>query len=512
MARPDETSAAGQQAPSHEAFGDLSHADLRRRAFGGVFIVFSWNFAKLAVGFVGNLVLARLLSPRDFGLVAVGTTVTLIVGAFTEGGLGGGLIRGAKNPTPAELRTLAGVQLVLTSMAAFIIAAIGLQFGTAGQVTALMATAIPLASLSSPGFVRLVRGLHLRQLTVCEASGLFASYLWSISAVLAGFGVWGLASGVIARNVVATAAVWLTPEGGFFRPTLERVREFRQLLAFGVRFQANWIVIVLREQALNAITALVAGVTTLGLWSLGNRLMQMPAVLNESMGKVIFPTMAHLLGQGRPVRDPLERSARLSATAGGIMLSGFAASAPGLVPALFGEKWSGIVPVFPGTCLGLMIIGTVAPAGVGYLFAANQPQVVLNASIAYAVGVVGASAALLPLIGVSGNGIGWVVGAIGEAAVLARSVLRLTGANIVTPLLRPLVAASLGCAAGWAIASSVSNDLVGGVAGGSVASVLTLAVLGVVARDYVADLLSVVRRSARSAVTKSDTEDLDVAG
>jgi polysaccharide transporter, PST family len=435
-------------------------------------------------------------------VVAVGGTVTLIVGAFTEGGLGGGLIRRAENPTPAELRTLAGVQLALTSLAAFIIAGIGLQFGTAGQVTALMGAAIPLASLSSPGFVKLVRGLHLRQLTACEALGLFASYVWSISAVLAGLGVWGLASGVIARNVVATGAVWLTPEGGFFRPTLERVRDFRHLLAFGVRFQANWIVIVLREQALNAITALVAGVTTLGLWSLGSRLMQMPAVLNESIGRVMFPTMAHLLGQGRAVRDPLERSARLSATAGAIMLSGFAASTPGLVPALFGEKWSGVVPIFPGTCLGLMIIGSVASVGVGYLFAADQPQVVLNASIAYAAGVIATSAALLGPIGVSAIGVGWVVGATGEAAVLAPRVRRLTGADIITPLFRPMAAALLGGAVGWGIASSVSNDLIGGLAGGSVASLLTVAVLGVLARDYLVDLLSVVLRSVRSAVTK----------
>jgi O-antigen/teichoic acid export membrane protein len=438
--------------------------------------------------------------------------VILIVGAFTEGGLGGGLIRRAESPTFAELRTLAGVQLVITVLAAGVIAAIGVQFGTAGQVTALMAAAIPLASLSGPGYVRLARGLHMRQLTMCEASGLLASYIWSISAVLAGFGVWGLASGAIARNVVGTTAVWLTPAGGFFRPTLERASEFRELLPFGVRFQANWIIIVLREQALNAITALVAGVTTLGLWSLGNRLMQMPAVLNESIGRVMFPTMAHLLGQGRAVHAPIERSARLSATAGAILLSGFAASTPGLVPALFGDKWSGIVPVFPGTCSGLMIVGSVAAAGVGYLFAADQPQVVLKASLAYAIGLVGTSAALLPLIGVSAIGVGWVVGAVGESAVLAPAVRRLAGANIVTPLLRPLGAGLLGGAVGWSIASSVPNDFLAGLAGGSVGSLLTTAVLAVMAREYLADLLSVIVRSVRSAVTPAGDEDLDVAG
>jgi O-antigen/teichoic acid export membrane protein len=503
MRASEETSATGESVPgAPQPFGEFSHAEVKHRAFGGVFIVFSWSFVKLAVAFFGNLVLARLLTPHDFGVVAIGATVMLIVSAFVDGGLGSGLVRRAQQPTLAELRTLAGLQLVATGVIAAVIVAIGLQLGTTGQVTALMAAAMPLWSIQSPGGVRLARGLRMRQLTVVEASGLVASYVWSIAAVLAGLGVWGLASGVIARGLASTTAMALTPDGRIFRPTLEAAREFREVLAFGIRFQANWIVIVLREQVLNVVTAVVGGVTMLGLWSLGSRLMQLPAVLNDSIGRVTFPTMAHLLGQGRAVGGTIERTARLTATAGAIFFSGFAASTPGLVPALFGVKWDDIVPVFPGTCLGLLIVATVASSAVGYLLAANRPQVVLMASIAYAAGVVATSAALLPIVGVTAIGIGWVVGAIAEAAVLAPAVRRAAGADIVTPLLRPLVAASFAGIVGWSIASSASNDLIGGILGGAVASALATGVLAVLSRDYVADLVSVVARSARSALAK----------
>jgi O-antigen/teichoic acid export membrane protein len=506
--------ASGDAESTREArqpFSELSHADLRRRAFGGVFIVFSWSFVKLAVAFVGNLVLARLLTPHDFGVVAIGATVMLIVSAFVDGGLGSGLVRRPQQPTAAELRTLAGLQLSATVLIALAIAAIGLQFGTTGRVTALMALAMPLWSIQSPGSVRLARALRMRQLTVVEASGLLANYAWSIGAVLAGLGVWGLASGVIARGLASTTAMALTPDGRLFRPTLEMAREFREVLAFGVRFQANWIVIVFREQALNVITAVVAGVATLGLWSLGSRLMQMPGVLNEAIGRVTFPTMAHLLGQGRDVRETIERTARLTATASAIFVSGFAASTPGLVPALFGLKWDGVVSVFPGACLALLIAGTVASAADGYLFAANRPQVVLKASIVFGAGLIATSAALLPVFGVAAIGIGGVAAAILQAAVLAPAVRRLTGADVVTPIVRPLAAGSVGGAVGWWIASSASNDLLGGLAGGAVASILTTAALALLSRDYVADLLSVVARSVRSALAR-DGEEVSAAG
>jgi hypothetical protein len=132
--------------------------------------------------------------------------------------------------------------------------------------------------------------------------------------------------------------------------------------------------------------------------------------------------------------------------------------------------------------------------------------VVLKASIAYAVGVIGTSAALLSVVGVAAIGVGWAVGSVVLAVVLARAVRRLADADIIRPLLRPLGAALLGGVVGWWIASSASNHLLGGMAGGAVASLLTTAVLALLSREYLADLSSVVAHSARSALTREGKE------
>ena len=71
---------------------------------------------------------------------------------------------------------------------------------------------------------------------------------------------------------------------GFLRPSLHGWRRFGALARFGIAFQVNWILIVLRDQGVNSITGAVGGLRTLGLWSL-TRLLQMPWVLLDSASR-----------------------------------------------------------------------------------------------------------------------------------------------------------------------------------------------------------------------------------
>ena len=91
----------------------LPRAEVRRRSLAGVFYLTSQNLANLLIGFFASLVLARMLTPNDFGVVAIGSTAILLAGALADGGLGAGMIRRPEPPTRAELRTLNGIQLTL---------------------------------------------------------------------------------------------------------------------------------------------------------------------------------------------------------------------------------------------------------------------------------------------------------------------------------------------------------------------------------------------------------------
>jgi O-antigen/teichoic acid export membrane protein len=484
-----------------EGFFELPREELRRRAFAGVAVAFSGGLLNLTLAFGGNLLLARLLTPHDFGVVAVGSTVILVAFAIAEGGLGAGLIRRPEPPLASELRTLTGIQLAVLTLVAAFIAAVAAPFGTVGHVTALMVVAMPIGSLQSAGRLALVRSLHFRRAVAVDTAGLATFYVWAILTVALGdLGVWGLASAGIARAAAATVAVAVMPGGGLYRPTLERLRDFRETLAFGVRFQAGWIAAVGRDQGLNATTGVIAGVATLGLWSLGQRVMQVPLLLQEAIGRVAFPTIAHVLASGEDVKPMIERAARLSGACFALLLSVFVGVSPAFIPLTFGERWSDVALVFPGACLALLVAGTAVNPGVSYLWAAGRPDIVLRAAILNAATVIVVGAALLPTLDLVAIGVSLAAGAVAESLYLGPALQRLCGARLLPMLPVPLAAAGAGATVGWALARADLPAAIAVVISGLAAAAVTVIVLAVLSRAALVDLSRVVTKSLRHAV------------
>jgi O-antigen/teichoic acid export membrane protein len=95
----------------------------------------------------------------------------------------------------------------------------------------------------------------------------------------------------------------------------------------------------------------------------------------------------------------LEPAVRLTAVGAGIMLTGLAGSAAGLVPGLFGQQWRAAAEVLPLACLGLGIAGPVSVASKGYLYAVGQAGTVLRASLLQTIALFATTPPLLPLIG-----------------------------------------------------------------------------------------------------------------
>src|SRR5512132_268668 len=84
----------------------LSLGEVRRRAVTGAAVDVMRGFGVRLLGLVGTLVLARLLTPHDFGIIAVGVTFVTFANFFADGGIGAGLIRRIDPPAQADLRAL----------------------------------------------------------------------------------------------------------------------------------------------------------------------------------------------------------------------------------------------------------------------------------------------------------------------------------------------------------------------------------------------------------------------
>lgn len=479
----------------------LTRAEVRERSLTGiVFLTFS-SFINLVVGFGASLVLARLLTPADFGVVALGSTAMLLGEALADGGLGAGLVRRPEAPTRAELRTLNGIQLALALAVSVPIAGVALGFGRPGAVTALMVLSVPVTALQGPGRITLSRTMRYNRQFAAEASSQLIGQTATVAAVVLGAGVWGLAGGVVLRTVVATLLINVLA-AGFHRPSLRGWRSFGSLLRFGVGFQAGWYAVLGREQAVNILVAALAGVRPLGIWTMTNRIFQLPSIAFNSLYVVGFPAMANVLARAEVIGPIILRTVRRAAIAGTIIFATFAAVSPKLIPAVFGARWQDIALIIPLICLSTLLHGSISVAASSYLSAAGRPGTVAVAAACMGLVWLATTAALLPIIGVIAIGVGNLAGALVDAAVLNAATKRASGVAPYRPLLRPLGVALVSGGLGWLVCVEGPDGLLTAVASGVFTFTLAAAGLLLACRRDVTDTVQLILGSLRGALPR----------
>jgi O-antigen/teichoic acid export membrane protein len=482
----------------------LDEAAIRRRGSAAMFYVLSWGFANLAITFVGSLVLARLLTPREFGLVAIGQTVATLGSVAAEGGIASGFIRQPTGVPRPVLRSINGFQLVITLALAVIVTPIALQFGLAGAITALMVWSLPLASPQMAGRVVLYRELRFRSVALIEAMGVFAYFAWAITWALAGWGVWSLASGALVRTGTLTLAVAGVVGWRTLVPSLARYRDVLAVVGFGIRFSVFNLTNVLYDQGKNIVIASVGGTQALGLWALTARIVQIPYLVYQPINQVAFPAFSQLIAAGRDPRPELERVTRLSFAASTLMLPAFVAAVPGLISTFFGSQWNDAALIIPGIAISFFIGAPVGAVCIQFMFAVGRPSEVVRVTLIASATNLVCIALLLWTIGISGVGFGTIPGAALESFLLARLVRQLNNARLFSSMPVFAIAALLAAASGFAVGSTVGRDIAGAVAAAAAAVALALVVCGIAARPVLLDLLRVARRSASTALAGGD--------
>jgi O-antigen/teichoic acid export membrane protein len=475
----------------------LTSAEVKFRASAGLLVIGSRGLAILVIGLASSVVLARLLTPSDFGIVAIGLTFVTFIGLISDGGLGGGLIRREEPPSRVELGALLGLQLTVTTLLTAAVAGVAILTSEHGAVIAVVVASMPLVSLQFPGKILLERELRYRPLALVEVSQVVTYHLSAIILVLAGAGVWGLAIATVFRAAVGAAGMLKVTPMKSLRPNLDW-SSVRSLIAFGFRFQlvsATWLG---REQGLNVAVAAVAGTATLGLSSLARRLLEVPNLLLQSLWRVSFPAMSQLLAVKERPAPLVERALSVAVIGNGILLVGLVGSAPGLVPGLFGQQWIDAAHVLPGACLGLAVAGSVQVATQGYLYALGDVAAVLRATLLATVTMLALTVALLPTSGTWAIGSGMLAASSVEAVVLVRATNRHVTVRFAGILAVPVGAGCAAAALGWYLAAS-RGDLASGILGGLVAVAGYLGVLLVLRRSMVLAAYHVVRGAVTNA-------------
>ena len=463
-------------------------------------LVATRSLAVLGLGTGGSIVLARMLSPRDFGLVALGT-VLLQYGMFlADGGLGATLIRDAREPDRLDYANAFGFQLAASLLVAVLAAAVGSQFGRVGLLAALMVASLPILAIRAPGAIALERRLEYRPLIAIEIGETVTYYAWAITTVAIGWGVWGLASAIVARAAVGSVVMLIVGPIGPLRPRLSPTR-VRRLLGFGASYQAVDIIGLLRDTGVNILTPAMASVSALGFWSLVGRVLQPPLVVFQALRRVSFPGMARLREHGASTQELVERALNLSTLGAGFVLTPLAAAAPALIPAVFGPRWAPAAWAVPTACLGLLLAAPFSVAASGYLYAEGDANAVLKGMLYSSVGWYVVMLPLLPVVGVAAIGFGQLAAGVIEVVLFDRFLRRhMPHLRPTASIATPIAVMTLSGLAGWAVAYWGPHSLLTAADSAALAAGLTLLGSWIVRRRELKDLLSVTRRSVGAAV------------
>ncbi|MCA4135032.1 lipopolysaccharide biosynthesis protein [Arthrobacter sp. M4] len=333
------------------------------------------------------IVLARLLSPHEYGLVALAIVLMAYAETVADAGVAQALVYLPRTAEVARSALLISVVIggLLASgaiLAAPWIAALYNQPDVAPLVRVL-AISVLATSLAAVPEAILRRDLLFRRLTAAPVIRAAVTGAVALSLAFAGYGAWSLAIGTAAGSVAYAVACWLLLPGP---PPWQiwRVRKdaLRANLSFGAPTAGSSLLARLIFDVDYLIIGLWLGTQALGYYTLAFRLPEM-VIINVFfvLSTVMFPLYAQVRSEPERLRVGYVKSVQLQSLYGVTAGVGLAVVAPALVPLLFGAKWSDAV--LPLVFLALYAAARSLGAGANDVYKAlGRPGLSIGISLA----------------------------------------------------------------------------------------------------------------------------------
>jgi lipopolysaccharide exporter len=327
-------------------FLDRSDGSLHHKAFrSGVWVGIS-SIGTAGLTFARGIVLARLLTPEIFGLMALCLMATRLIEIMTETGFGAALIHRQERfedarDTAFTLRILRGVALAILSFAIAPFVANFYGQPALGPIIGMVGLSFVLTGLQNINTVALQKELDFKRLTYMDLTGAFLSFVVSVTLSFWLRSVWALA-----YAQVATAAIHLILSfvmvPGCLRVRLD-LTIARELYRYGRFITGLGIVVFISRELDNAVIGKLLGPELLGYYVAAYSLANLPSTyVSKIVAKVLFPMFSKLQDDLASLRVEYERGIRL-VTAFVVPVSiTMGVLAPEIVHGFYGPRWAAV--------------------------------------------------------------------------------------------------------------------------------------------------------------------------
>jgi O-antigen/teichoic acid export membrane protein len=339
-----------QEQPVDVLSTDHLQADLKGRSVRGGLLTIVSQGTQYFIAFVSTVVLARILTPTDFGLVAMVVAVTGIGQAFADLGLSEATIQSREinqNQVSALFWINAGIGVALTAITIGLAPVLAWFYKepSVENIAVVFSLTFIICSLRVQHEAILRRQMRFSALAFRDIVSVALGVLVSILLALKGAGYWALVAQPLTQNFAQLVVSWSMIR---WIPSLpRRDAKVRSMITFGGGVAASYLVINANRSAGNTLVGWYCGAGPLGLYSRAFNLLMLPVrQLSAPAGAVVVPAFSRLQDSPERLARHYLRAIGLIAWIGAPVFGFLFVAAKPIIRLVLGVKWVDAAPVF----------------------------------------------------------------------------------------------------------------------------------------------------------------------
>ncbi|WP_294375544.1 lipopolysaccharide biosynthesis protein [uncultured Clostridium sp.] len=323
---------------------------------------FIWRFAERCgaqvVTFVVSIILARILSPSDYGKIALITIFTTILQVFVDSGLGTALIQ-KKNADDLDFSSVfyfnfvvCIVLYVLMFFSAPCIASFYKDY-TLTPIIRVISLTIIISGVKGIQQSYVSKNMLFKRFFYSTLGGTIFSAFFGIGLAYAGFGVWAIVAQQLSNASIDTLILWITVK---WRPKkMFSWKRLTELLSFGWKMLVSSLLETLYVNIRSLIIGKMYSSSDLAFYNQGDKL---PNVIinniNTSIDSVLLPTLANEQDDRERVKNMTRKAIKISTYIIAPLMMGLAFCAKTIVQIILTDKWLPCVPFLQIFCVTYM--------------------------------------------------------------------------------------------------------------------------------------------------------------
>ena len=312
------------------------------------------NVTRMGVTFVISIILARLLSPEEYGLIGILTIFIAIFNAIVDSGFTNALIR-KQDATDTDYSTVFYTNLVLSIVLATVLffcanpISVFFERPELVSLTQVMSSVVIINALSIVQRVRTTKSIDFKTQTKITFISSIGSGVIGIAMAYMEYGVWSLVGQQISNQLFTTLFFWLYNR--WMPKFIFSWTSFKEMWTFGSKLLASGLIDTTWKEVYQVVIGKCYSPATLGLYTRAKQFADLcSSNLTSVVQRVSYPVFSSIQDDRVRLKGAYQRVIKTTMFPTFVLMLGMAACAEPMIYVLIGEQWSECVPMLQIIC------------------------------------------------------------------------------------------------------------------------------------------------------------------